>query len=59
MSNFLSGRKMPSTPPGGSYMKIRSIKTRLKTQPRIRSEVSAWLNAKYANRQKVAPRQSL
>ena len=46
MSNFLSGRKKRSPPPGGSYMKIRSIKTRLKSQPRIRSEVSAWLDAK-------------
>ena len=46
MSNFLSGRKMRSAPPGRSHMKIRSIKTRLKTQPRIRSEVSAWLDAK-------------
>lgn len=46
MSNFLSGPKMRSPPPGGSYMKIRSIKMRIKSQPRIRSEVGAWLDAK-------------
>ena len=46
MLNFLSGRKMRSGPPGRSHMKIRSIETRIKTQPRVRSEVSAWLDAK-------------
>ncbi|MBB3942179.1 hypothetical protein GGR91_000401 [Sphingorhabdus rigui] len=46
MSNFLFGRKICSAPPGSSHMKIRSIETRIKTQSRIRSEVSAWLDAK-------------
>jgi hypothetical protein len=59
MSNFLSGPKKRSPPPGGGYMKIRSIKTRLNSQPRIRSEVGAWLDAKYGNRQNVATSQSL